>query len=133
MLANHGDAISKKGFLMEAISSTVGALAIRIKVLGDHLDTVASYCALGQLMMRSAQFDRAAAFGRSALDVIDRLNEDKKDLSAKVGAERQDMKAEVLRLIDQAMYRTVSLAQGHSLSNSSFVYYALPETTQTTL
>lgn len=128
MLANLGEAYQRKGCLNEAIGATAGAVSMRIKVLGDHADTAASYNALAQLMLRSGQYDRAAAFGRNALDVLDRLQagaeggestEGEREGQRGVVMGRGRLKEEVSQMVDRAIYRSSqSLARTSSPTSS---------------
>jgi len=113
MLANLGDAISKKGFLTEAIRAASGSLAIRVKVLGDHVDTVGSYQAIARLMLRSGQYDRSVAFGRSALEVLARIKSDGENKRT------EDASLHCIRALEEEISGVIEEAQGLSRSRPS--------------
>ena len=73
MMSNLCDAIIKRGVLQDAIRAGIEALSIRSKVLGDHQETGESYKKLAYLMLRSGQYDEAARFAQSALEVFDKV------------------------------------------------------------
>ncbi len=93
MMANWCDCITKRGSLHDAISAGIKALAIRVKVLGDHVDTGLSYKSLAYLMLRSGQYDEATRFGQSALDIYEKMD----------APER--LKIDVRNVMAQARYR----------------------------
>ena len=64
-----------------------------LQVLGEHVDTAASYKVLAYLMLRSGQYDEAVRFGEAALDIYVRLE----------ATERTT--GEVKNIVAQARYR----------------------------
>ena len=93
MLARLCDSVLKRGSLNDAIDTATDALHMRLKVLGDHEDTAASYKVLAYLMVRSAQYDEAIRFAQAALDIY----------CTKRGSE--DRRQDLDNMIAQARYR----------------------------
>lgn len=87
------ESIIKRGSLNEAIRAGVGALSTRMKLLGNHMDTAASYKEMAYLMLRSGQYDESARFSQSALDLYDKLHANER------------YKIEMKNLMAQARYR----------------------------
>lgn len=93
MLSNQCDCIMKRGSLQDGLKTAIDALGIRIRVLGDHMDTAASYKIVAHMMMRCGQFDEALKFGQCALDIYERIHAPEK------------AKMEVKTLLAQVQYR----------------------------
>ncbi|ELU11959.1 hypothetical protein CAPTEDRAFT_216763 [Capitella teleta] len=87
------ESVIKRGSLNEAIRAGVGALSTRSKLLGDHLDTAASYKEMAYLMLRSGQYDESVRFSQNALELYDKLNA------------HERFKIEMKNLMAQARYR----------------------------
>ena len=96
MLAKLCDAVMRRGSLHEAIDAATDTLHLRLKVLGDHDDTAASYKVLAYLMVRSGQYDEAIRFAQAALDIHAKGDKAVTD-------ERRQV--ELKNLISQARYR----------------------------
>ena len=74
MITRVCECLIKRGSLQDCVDVCVRALRMRIKVLGDHLDTGLSYKSLAYLLLRSGQYDDAMRFAQSALDVYDKID-----------------------------------------------------------